>query len=92
MNALSFQQRKKRRVGKCFFCGESDYNLLDCHRIVEGERGGKYTDFNTLVVCSNHHRKIHAGEIKILGKYNSTSGRRIVRYLNEYGEERWENE
>ena len=80
---------KKHLEGKCKFCGESDYDLLDCHRIVEGSNGGKYTDKNTVVVCSNCHRKIHSGQIKILGQYTSTYARWVLHYIDENGKEHW---
>jgi hypothetical protein len=46
----SFQEVRKRVNGKCIFCGEEDYNLLDVHRINPGSEGGQYTTFNTVVV------------------------------------------
>lgn len=78
----------KRQDGCCCFCGERDYELLDSHRIVFGEDGGKYTRHNTLTVCCKCHRRIHAGQIEIKGKHFSTSGRHMVRYLEE-GQEKW---
>jgi hypothetical protein len=56
----------------CFFCKESNYALLDVHRIVPGSDGGTYTEFNSLTVCANCHRRIHCGDISIDRKYNST--------------------
>lgn len=84
----SFQELKKRHFRKCFFCGLDDYDLLDCHRIVPGEFGGHYTPKNTLVACSNCHRRIHAGQIVVHGKYFCTAGRFMVNYT-ENEEERW---
>ena len=78
-----------KRVDKeCYFCGPTDYALLDAHRIKPGEEGGKYTRKNVLTICTLCHRKIHSGIIKILGRYNTTAGRDIVHYL-ENGEEKW---
>lgn len=62
---------KKKSQGHCTICKESDYNLLDCHRI---NPGSKYTKWGTLTLCSNCHRKVHSGSIEIIGKYNSTKG------------------
>jgi len=85
---LSKKQIKKLYDGQCYFCKENDYALLDSHRIVPGEDGGKYTTFNTLTCCANCHRRIHAGEIKIDRKYYSTSGKWVLHYwINE--EEKW---
>jgi hypothetical protein len=86
---LSKKQIKKRIAGKCYFCDCDDYALLDVHRIVPGEEGGKYTDFNSLVVCSLCHRKLHADRIKVLGRHFSTAGKYVVHYLDENGEEMW---
>ena len=45
---------EKKKIDKCcYFCEEKDYSVLDVHRIVPGEDGGKYTDFNTLTCCAN---------------------------------------
>ncbi|RDJ35322.1 MAG: HNH endonuclease [Crenarchaeota archaeon] len=87
---LSRKQLKKRTSKKCYFCDCDEYELLDVHRIVPGEEGGKYNDFNTLVCCALCHRKIHSNKIQILGKYYSTAGRYILYYINEEGKEMWE--
>lgn len=80
---------KKHIDKKCYFCSCDTYKLLDVHRILEGSEGGKYTDFNTITVCSLCHRKIHAGMIVIDRKYFSTSGKWVLHYwLN--GEEKWD--
>jgi hypothetical protein len=80
---------KKKSEKKCYFCATDDYAVLDCHRIIPGEKGGDYTDFNTIVVCSNCHRKIHSEQIKIDRKYLSTSGRWILHYWID-NVEKWE--
>lgn len=85
---LSKKQIKKRCAKKCYFCSCDDYELLDVHRIVPGEAGGKYTDWNCLVTCCKCHRKIHAGMIKVLGRHNSSAGP-ILHYIDEEGEEMW---
>jgi len=77
----------KKRFKKCYFCSVEDYALLDVHRIVAGKDGGQYTSFNSLVVCSNCHRKIHDGQIKIDRKYQSTEG--WILHFWENNEERW---
>lgn len=78
------KQLKKRVKGKCCFCGNSDYGQLDVHRI---EPGSKYTDWGTLIICSNCHRAVHNGKIVILGKHPSTKGH-LINYL-ENNEEKW---
>lgn len=84
------KQIKKLLDKKCYFCGCDEYALLDVHRIVEGSKGGKYIEFNTVTVCSLCHRKIHAGMIKIDRKYFSTSGRWVLHYFDENGVEHWD--
>lgn len=68
------KKNKKRFDKKCTFCECEDYDVLDVHRINEGAEGGKYTNHNSLTVCSNCHRKIHSGKIKTFRKYLSTGG------------------
>jgi hypothetical protein len=80
---LSFKEKEKRRAGKCVICGEPDYALLDCHRILPGEDGGKYTVKNTAVLCANCHRKSHAGRIVFEGKWFSTAARWVIFYTED---------
>lgn len=79
---------KKKGVGKCRFCPCDNYELLDVHRIIEGNQGGIYSDQNTVVVCANCHRKIHAGIIKIDRQYPTMSGKLSLHYWIE-GKEYW---
>jgi hypothetical protein len=81
------KQLVKRVAGKCRLCGEDSYELLDVHRIVPGESGGEYTNSNTVVACSNCHRRIHAGQIEIDRYYFSTAGA-LLRII-ENGEEKF---
>jgi 5-methylcytosine-specific restriction endonuclease McrA len=85
---LSKKQIKKRIDRACHFCGESDYDLLDCHRIVEGKDGGKYVDGNMVTACSKCHRKLHSGRIKILGRHYTTAGIYVLNYIED-DEEKW---
>jgi hypothetical protein len=79
---------KKLYEKVCYICGEDDYDLLDVHRIIPGEEGGKYTEHNSLVMCANCHRKSHSGRIKMDRKYQSTTGRTVLHYWED-GEEKW---
>lgn len=77
----------KKSHGKCAICGLDLYETLDVHRWkVEGKDGGKYTRGNSLVLCANHHRMVHANMIEIEGVYESTAGPVII-YYDENGEE-----
>lgn len=78
----------KKSQGQCRICGNQIYSTLDIHRIKPGEEGGKYFFSNTTILCSNCHRKIHAGEIEIDRYYKSTSGKDMLRII-ENGEEKF---
>lgn len=80
---------KKLFDGKCYFCEEDDYDLLDTHRIVPGSEGGRYTRHNSVTVCCKCHRKIHSDKIKIVGKHFSTSGQHVLNFIDENDVERW---
>ena len=82
------KKAKKRIEGKCHFCGVDDYVQLNCHRIFPGEEGGRYTDRNVVVVCSNCHDRIHDDQIVIERWYSTTGGVKILHYW-ENGEEKW---
>lgn len=75
----------KKFAGKCAFCDESDYAVLDVHRIIEGSKGGKYHSINSVCLCANHHRKVHDGAIKIIKKHISFGENLFVlEYIEDY--------
>ena len=82
------KKEKKHIDKKCHFCPVDKYDLLDVHRIVPGAAGGKYTPANSVTVCSNCHRRIHAGEIIIERWYPTSAGVKILHYY-ENGNELW---
>ncbi len=67
--------------GKCVLCGETNLNVLDVHRVFEGYKGGNYDHENTVCLCANCHRKVHAGEIKITRKYKTLSYREYIEVI-----------
>jgi len=73
---------RKRLTRKCHFCPESQYELLDIHRIIPGDSGPGYIESNIVCSCANCHRKIHAGIIKVFRKYFSTRGW-VLHYIDE---------
>lgn len=81
------KQEKKHCDKKCYFCPENDYSVLDVHRIVEGQNGGQYVAGNTITACSNCHRRIHAGQIKIDRFYLATNGKQVLHYWDSEGEQ-----
>lgn len=68
----------KMSEGKCRICGDSDYALLDVHRIQEGADGGKYIKSNCVVLCCKCHRKVHDNQIKIYGYYLCSNGKYLL--------------
>jgi hypothetical protein len=80
----------KLSAGKCRFCDCNQYELLDCHKIMEGNKnkGPGYVKSNVVVCCALCHRKIHANIIKIDKYYTTTLGKEILHYWLE-GVEHW---
>lgn len=87
----SVQECRKRYDGRCFVCGAADYTVLDAHRIVPGEAGGVYHWDNLLTLCSNCHRKVTAGTIRVHARRTGTRGP-VVHWTDEGGEEHFTNE
>lgn len=66
---------KKLQKIVCEICGEKDKDTLDYHHIYEQAKDAdKCTNhpFNLAIICSNCHKKIHAGTIEVLGLIPST--------------------
>lgn len=80
---------KKLTEGECYFCGNDDYAVLDCHRIIPEEEGGRYIDSNVVVVCACCHRRVHADQIKIDRWYDTSAGRPVLHFW-ENDVEKWE--
>lgn len=74
--------------GECHICGENKYELLDVHRIVPGRDGGTYNLINGITLCVMCHRKVETQIIKIIGRYPSTLGYRLL-LIEEDGVQRW---
>lgn len=84
------KQQYKKYIGKCYFCAENNIKLLDCHRILEGADGGKYTRRNTIVCCALCHRKVTVGLIKTHRKYLMSNGLWILHWTDEQGIDHYE--
>lgn len=59
------------KKGCCAVCGETNYALLDVHRIDEGK---EYSEANCVVLCCKCHRLHHSGQYRIISKNYSTMG------------------
>jgi predicted restriction endonuclease len=88
LGAVRAAKAKKKFTGRCLLCGEADQSLLDSHRVLPGEQGGQYRWENVMPLCSNCHRRVHAGAVKVKGRYLSTGGYWLW-LVEEAGEERW---
>lgn len=91
MRKRSFVSKKIRKLaaGRCYICGEDNYNALNVHRIKHGEHGGTYKMDNITVLCANCHAKHHAGVITVVGWFNSSKGR-VLNWIDEDGNEHFE--
>lgn len=78
MARVRVKEGRRRAAGRCTFCPEAAYAVRDVHRIVPGAAGGTYAWANTVPVCSNCHRRIHAGLITIHGRRLTSSGRHVL--------------
>lgn len=85
MKRPPLQVCKKRLDARCLSCGETDYSLLDAHRIVEG---GSYDPRNVVTLCCRCHRLAHAGRIRFDRKYRTTWGKWLLHWW-EGGSEHW---
>lgn len=87
MKKLPFVSKKifKKRAKKCQICGESIYELLDVHRIVESK---EYSNNNCVCLCTKCHRKHTAGIIKIISWKHSTIGP-LLHYIDENNNEQF---
>ncbi len=75
---------KKRPKTNCEIngCDVKNSKLLHRHHIIHRtELNTNNSDWNTAILCANHHIMTHTGELKIIGVFPSTSniyGRMLV--------------
>jgi hypothetical protein len=89
MAKLIDKKVKKLTEGKCYFCKNEDYAVLDVHRIVPEEKGGRYVPSNVVICCACCHRRVHDGQIVIDRWYPTSAGRDVLHFW-ESEEEKWE--
>lgn len=76
----------KNTIGKCKICGLDNTEILENHRVIEGQHGGRYTYNNVIPCCPNCHTRIHKKQISIDRWYPSTAGY-LLRWIDENGNE-----
>lgn len=66
----------KIKKERCEVCSENNKKILDAHHVIprSDPRSTDKRD-NLICVCSNCHRRIHAGEVIIEGWYSTTQGK-----------------
>lgn len=69
---------KKRPKIKCEICGLEQPEILHKHHIVPKSEGGSNSEYNLAVLCPNCHYSVHAGKIRIIGRFDSTEGNIII--------------
>ena len=63
----------------CEVCGLDDRKLLHYHHIVPRcDRRCSNKPFNIAVLCPTDHARVHAGDIVLIGQYDSTMGDVLV--------------
>ena len=72
-------------AGRCVFCREDTYEILDCHRLTPGS---KYVHGAVVCLCAACHRRVHAGLIQIHGRHLRTDGRHVLSCTIN-GEKHW---
>ena len=60
-----------RDHGQCVVDGCRASSFVDVHHLVWREEGGKHHPDNLCTLCSGHHRALHEGTLRIVGKPSS---------------------
>ncbi len=70
---------KKRPKVSCEVCGLKDKRILHRHHIIpRQDPRSTNNDGNLAIVCPTCHSLIHAGDIIIIGVYQTTDGKRLA--------------
>ena len=60
---------------KCEICGSTERAVLDAHHVIpRTDKRCTNLKNNLICVCSNCHRRIHAGDFIIEGRYLTSGG------------------
>jgi len=72
-----------RKKVNCEICGFNDVKVLHRHHIIPRcDKRSTNSDHNLAIVCPTCHSLIHAGEIIIIGLYQTTSGIQLFWFKN----------
>jgi hypothetical protein len=74
-----FRNQEKLKKNECEICRYNNPAALNIHHIIP-RRDPRSTNnnYNLSVVCHVCHDLIHAGQITIIGVYDSTEGRKLM--------------
>ena len=71
--------QKKLTKEACEVCGDDRIAALNIHHIIPRcDPRCTNNNYNLSVVCHTCHDLIHAGEITVIGVYDSTNGRKLM--------------
>jgi predicted amidophosphoribosyltransferase len=71
--------QKKLKKESCEICGDCRKSALNIHHIIpKCDPRCTNNNYNLSIVCHTCHDLIHAGEIVIIGVYDSTLGRKLM--------------
>lgn len=78
-NIRRHRGQKKLTKELCEICGDNRKSALNIHHIIPRcDPRCTNNNYNLSVVCHTCHDLIHAGEIVIIGVYDSTLGRKLM--------------
>ena len=79
------QITKRLFHGGCVLCHERNAATLVAHRVLPGERGGRYDWANVATLCQNCHARLHSGQIRMEGPFQTSDGVRAWRVTDASG-------
>jgi hypothetical protein len=72
-------------IHECEICNEKMECLLEKHHIHSKSLGGSDKKYNIANICSRCHKLVHNGLVIIEGRFDTTSGNKVV--WRKYNEE-----
>ena len=87
--AVRFHESIRKFYGSCLFCNQDRYETLQCHRVIPGEKGGKYHRANVVVLCASCHSLVTAGLIRTVAIHRGSTSQFVLHYFDENGNEHY---